>query len=421
MNSVSQFLPLLPLWATAVLCICTPPVTVSHQAMPFSPTLFVTQPPLSCVGLPRGLRNITIRGNSVVELWCQSDKAFLVFPPRTSNDTNFSENDGLRSFFCAVRLDPATLLVDVGDLTFADPVPIPISPEMPVVFASAAECRTGTFFSFFNVDLRGTVFHLAANTMVTTFGWLPSNMSTISEAFKVLNASVHGSCGVAHVGPQTFAGYDNGTAPGGGGPEVFCLNQQWSLALALTLPNVPGAVLAPPCALPANLTGTLRCNATLRVSPPPLASSICPPLPAPTTSTTSTTSTTTSSTATTKTTTSIDTTTSSINVETTSDIVVANSSTSIATIVDTSGNDTVFIGAIVGGVVGALLILIVVAVLVWWFVIKARRREQPHKEPSPSLPSSPVNDLHVSQYCSSSGLEAVSAQSQYGVIYESLP
>jgi hypothetical protein len=268
---------LLALWTAAVLSTCVPPIAAPPRTTPFSPILFANPPPTSCVGRPTGLHNITIRGYSVVELWCQSNKAFLVLPPRTSNDTNYSEKDGFRSFFCAVRLDPPTLLVDVGDLTFADP----IAPDRPVVFANAAECRGRSgVFSFFNVDLRGTVFQLASDTTVTTFGWVPQNSSTISEAYKILNARVYGFCGGSYLGPLTILGYDNASSPGGGGAEVYCRNLQWRLSLVLTLPNVVGAVLAPPCVLPTTLTGTLLCNATLRVSPPPLASSICPPLPA---------------------------------------------------------------------------------------------------------------------------------------------
>jgi hypothetical protein len=402
----------LALWTAAVLSTCVPPIAVPPRTTPFSPTLFANPPPTSCVGRPTGLHNITIRGYSVVELWCQSNKAFLVLPPRTSNDTNYSEKDGFRSFFCAVRLDPPTLLVDVGDLTFADP----IAPDRPVVFANAAECRGRSgVFSFFNVDLRGTVFQLASDTTVTTFGWVPQNSSAISEAYKVLNARVYGFCGGSYLGPLTIIGYDNASSPGGGGAEVYCRNLQWRLSLVLTLPNVVGAVLAPPCVLPATLTGTLLCNATLRVSPPPLASSICPPLPAtsPQPSTQQTTTTTRAIATTTTASTTLPTTTaqmstSSATAPTATGTATATSRTRPATLANSWSASTPIsmtinlissamlddgdgdvgdnTGAIVGGVVGAVLMATVVAVLAW-IVIQAlarHRSQRQHEEPSPS-------------------------------------
>jgi hypothetical protein len=389
-----RLLLLLALWTAAVLSICVPPIAVPPRTTPFSPTLFASPPPTSCVGRPTGLQNITIRGYSVVELLCQSNKAFLVLPPRTSNNTNFSEMDGLRSFFCAVRLDPATLLVDVGDLTFANPT----SEKTPVVFANAAECRgQAGVFSFFNVDLRGTVFQLANDTTVTTFGWTPSNTSTISEAFKVLNAKVYGFCGGSYLGPLTITGYENALSPGGGGPEVYCQNLQWRLSLVLTLPNVVGAVLSPPCALPANLTGTLRCSATLRVSPPPLASSICPPLPATTPqSPTRQTTTTTRAIATTTTASTTTPTTSTTMRATVSATTTPGNSTPISLTINLNssamldegdgdvGDNT---GAIVGGVVGAVLMTAVIAVLAW-FVIQALARHRSQRRPEEPSPSS---------------------------------
>jgi hypothetical protein len=409
-KTMNFFRLLLALWTAAVLSTCVPPIAVPPRTTPFSPTLFANPPPTSCVGRPTGLHNITIRGYSVVELWCQSNKAFLVLPPRTSNDTNYSEKDGLRSFFCAVRLDPSTLLVDVGDLTFADP----IAPDRPVVFANAAECRGRSgVFSFFNVDLRGTVFQLASDTTVTTFGWTPSNSSTISEAYKILNARVYGFCGGSYLGPLTLVHYDRILVPREDVQEVYCQNLQWRLSLVLTLPNVVGAVLAPPCALPANLTGTLRCNATLRVSPPPLASSICSPLPATTpqpptqqpTMTTRAMATTTTASITLPTTTA-QMSTSSATAPTATGTATATSRTLPATPADswsastpismiTNLNSSAMLddgdvgdntGAIVGGVFGAVLMAAVVAVLAW-FVIQAlarHRSQRQHEAPSPS-------------------------------------
>jgi hypothetical protein len=174
-------------WLATIECMCTPPINVTNRFEPFSPTLFVNKPPppSSCAGLSTGLHNITIRGYSVVELWCQSNKAFLVLPPRTSNNTNYSEYDGVRSFVCAVRLDPATLLVDVTDLTFVAPIQ-----QIPVGFANAGECRATWRRSTFNVDLHGTVFQLANDTIIFAYGHQFGNESWISETFKVANGSV---------------------------------------------------------------------------------------------------------------------------------------------------------------------------------------------------------------------------------------
>jgi hypothetical protein len=353
--------------------MCTPPV--SSRAALFSPSLFATQPPTSCVGLTTGLYNITIRGNAVVELWCQTNKAFLLLPPRTSNNIgiNYSEIDGVRTYFCAVRLDPETLLVDVGDLTFADP--IPILPKVPVVFASAAECRgRAGVFSFFNVDLRGTVFQLANDTTVTTFGWNPSNSSAISEGNKVLNARVYGFCGGSYLGPRTIIGYENASSPRGGGPEVYCKNLQWRLSLMV---DAPGALLAPPCNLPSNLTGNLTCNAALRDSPPPLSSSVCPPIP---------------------TTEAPPTTTLTASAASSQSSAAAASSASLqlqSRAGDDGGDNS---GAIIGGVVGAVLIVAVVAIL-GWFVVRAlvpgKQQQQAADDDEEPSPSSTQDDVDL--------------------------
>jgi hypothetical protein len=244
---------------------------------------------------------------------------------------------------------------------------------MPVVFASAAECRgRAGVFSFFNVDLRGTVFQLANDTTVTTFGWNPSNSSAISEGNKVLNARVYGFCGGSYLGPRTIIGYENASSPGGGGPEVYCKNLQWRLSLM-----VPDAVLAPPCNLPSNLTGNLTCNAPLRDSPAPLSSSVCPPIP----------------------------TTSDVPPTTTRTASAASSQSAAATSTslqlqsrakDDGGDNT---GAIVGGVVGAVLIVAVVAILGWFVVralvpVKQQQQADDDEEPSPS--STQSDDLCAS-------------------------
>jgi hypothetical protein len=326
--------------------------------------LFAVTPPSSCNGLPSGLYNITIRGYSVVELWCQSNKAFLVLPPRTTNDTNYSEQDGVRTYFCAVRLDPPTLLVDVGDLTFAEP----IVSRMPVVFANAAECRgVKNVFSFFNVDMRGTVFQLANDTTVTTFGWTPQNSSAVTEAFKVLSARVYGFCGGSYLGERTLVDYGISASPGGGGTEVYCRNLQWRLSLVLTQPDVPGAVLAQPCTLPAGLSGNLTCNATLRVSPPPLVSSICPPTPSASAATSASASTATQTIVPTSApmNTSKETTVHSVG-SPGANFTVANNGD--------SGTDVV---SIVWGVIGAVLILTVIGGLAFVFVRRRNRRDSP--------------------------------------------
>jgi hypothetical protein len=350
-------------WLATIECMCTPPINVTNRFEPFSPTLFVNKPPpSSCAGLGTGLHNITIRGYSVVELWCQSNKAFLVLPPRTSNNTNYSEYDGVRSFVCAVRLDPATLLVDVTDLTFVAPIQ-----QIPVGFANAGECRATWRRSTFNVDLHGTVFQLANDTIIFAYGHQFGNESWISETFKVANGSVGGRCSGIYTGPQhIIKDFFTSPPPAGMENEFFCYNLQWCLQLALDVPNVAGAIVEPPCALPANLTGTLRCNVTLRDSPPPVVSSVCPPLPATTHRPTTQQVTTSPG--------------EPISATATDGVFNLNSSA----IRNRSGvaDNT---GAIVGGVLGALLMAAVVAVLVW-FVIHAlarQRRQQQHEGPSP--------------------------------------
>jgi hypothetical protein len=325
------------------------------------------------------LHNITIRGYSVVELWCQSNKAFLVLPPRTSNDTNYSESDGARSFFCAVRLDPPTLLVDVGDLTFANPM-------LNIPFASAYECRSPIARSKFNVDLTGSAFRLANATAIFAYGWELQNASTISVSLKTANGSVGGVCSGTYTGPhRIIVGSQTANPPAGMANETFCYNLQWCLQLALDMPIVEGAVPAAPCALPSNLTGTLRCSATLRDSPPPLASSICPALPSNVTMLQTTAAlATTASASTTSTTTATAVSNATVaNSMLSQTAASAGSPSAMATAAyDGSSEADTDVVAIVWGVIGAVLIVTLIVGLAFVFVWRRNRHDS---RPPPAL------------------------------------
>lgn len=115
-------------------CACVPPTTIAPRSTAF-PSGTIGR--ASCVGAT-GVQNITVRGGYVVELLCRNNVEYLVLPNVQSSNFATVQNlqtcvvaellilEGFplfshhpRSHYCALRLDPNTLLIDVGDVTFA--------------------------------------------------------------------------------------------------------------------------------------------------------------------------------------------------------------------------------------------------------------------------------------------------------------
>jgi hypothetical protein len=127
----------------------------------------------------------------------------------TETDRNFSQytaggaspGTDVRTTFTRVRLDPAKLVVDVGDLTFATSTgrlqhsAVTRGPSSPFVtsmpFAMAETCTPGRPTGVGNVDFRGTPY--AGADPVETFSG--SGSATKSTGDQVVDLSISGYCG----------------------------------------------------------------------------------------------------------------------------------------------------------------------------------------------------------------------------------
>lgn len=121
--------------------------------------------------------------------------------------------DDVRTNYTRVRLDPATLLVDTGDKTFATSTSTGVIVNNGTVtsmpYASAMDCLAPyTQTGIGNVDLRGTPFKVASSFAVDGFSAAGTFVQTDNN--QVANLTGGGSCGWVHFLPRPFL------FPGGG-------------------------------------------------------------------------------------------------------------------------------------------------------------------------------------------------------------
>src|SRR4051812_27766841 len=160
--------------------LCTPPAVPSElRDVPY----LNIPASASCAAAPldTGLLKIRVRGGFIVELYCANFKEFLLLPRSFDDSTvNFAQTQTVRTHYCAVRLDPATLLVDVGDLSFAKNEGTTSTWGMygTAAYGAAAECRGGQI-AHANIDLRGTPFAVADGMSWVQGGFLPRDISAI--------------------------------------------------------------------------------------------------------------------------------------------------------------------------------------------------------------------------------------------------
>lgn len=125
----------------------------------------------------------------------------------TGTSANFSQytagagqGTNVRTQYTKVRVDPATLNVDIGDQTFATSTGqlshgSETVTSMP--FGVAMSCD-GSASGVGNIDLTGLPFAVATSEFVVG-GWMPSGTSTYSASNRVVNLTGGGYCG--HITP----------------------------------------------------------------------------------------------------------------------------------------------------------------------------------------------------------------------------
>jgi GON domain len=106
----------------------------------------------------------------------------------------------VRTTFTKLRIDPATLTVDIGDLTFATstgyllhPVKTSSVPVTSMAYASAEACNKTGDNGTGNIDLEGTPFQVAST--FTPGGYEASGSATVSPDNQVVNVEADGDCG----------------------------------------------------------------------------------------------------------------------------------------------------------------------------------------------------------------------------------
>jgi hypothetical protein len=273
------------------LVVCATTSTRATLCVPPAPTLLPSDVPLmtmppnatsyvasSCAAaeVRFGVLPIRVRGGHVVPLLCHASKEYLVLPQQSA-DANVAALDTRLTHFCAIRLDPATLLVDVADFTFAESDgpgatwPGNTAQHAQVPFGVAGDCRGGAAVAHANVDLRGTPFAVVN-------AWFAASGSSAAATFAAVRANSNRQV----VDIQAAAGLSGACgwiAPGAvfdmpGGAAV-CTVYQWQMQLQIARPPQQMPAL-PPCDVPMRASGTFQCRD--RALPPP---QVCPSPPSP--------------------------------------------------------------------------------------------------------------------------------------------
>ena len=152
--------------------------------------------------------------------WCHnmaSTPAEYLSLPSTGSSANFSQytagyNNGggtnVRTLFTRVRIDPSTLRVNTGDLTFSTSSGLLWHgvAVTSMAYAAAMNCDFGNP-GLGNVDLRGTPFAAAPNQFVP-IGYYGSGGATYSSDNQVVDLWNRGECGYMAVqgSPDPFNG-----------------------------------------------------------------------------------------------------------------------------------------------------------------------------------------------------------------------
>jgi hypothetical protein len=274
-------LPLLMLIRSTRATLCVSPVpTISIRDSPIRLPMNETAPPVSCAAaeVRFGVLRVLVRGGFVVVVLCHLAKEYLVLPQQGA-DANFAAVQTRVTRFCAIRFDPATLLVDIGDLTFAESEGATFNwrqsvlPLTDVPFGLAADCRAGNTSSA-NINLAGTPFAIADSMQ-----WVASNISSPSTRSEFRTGSNR------QIADISSGGMCDTIAPGAAYSlvtsvdETPCNAYQWQLQLQIANPGNQTAVA--PCDVPPrNQTGKYTCRDRTLPSPRQCAT-LATPAPAP--------------------------------------------------------------------------------------------------------------------------------------------
>jgi hypothetical protein len=144
-------------------------------------------------------------------------KEYLTLPS-AGPSTNYSQytaggyvsGTNVRTNYTKVRLNPATLLVDISDQTFAGSTGQLVHGGVTVTsmpFAVAMSC-SGWANGEGNIDLTGTPFAVRSNEFVHN-GWAHSGSWTYSAGNRVVTLTGGGACGWTDPRPETYNPFNN--------------------------------------------------------------------------------------------------------------------------------------------------------------------------------------------------------------------
>ncbi|MCS7483500.1 GON domain-containing protein [Umezawaea endophytica] len=202
--------------AAAALVVITPSTASARQAL--------TIPPADCAGIRAALpiagdgNYLLNTGTHLVPVYCHD----MAGTPReyvTLGAANFSQytaggaapGTSVRTTFTRVRLDPATLVVDINDLTFATSTGSLTQGGTVVVsmpYAVAMSCNSSAS-GVARVDLTGTAFVLSDTFQVGGFN--ASGSATTSPDNRAADVTGGGYCGWTTSAPYIY----NPTNPSG--------------------------------------------------------------------------------------------------------------------------------------------------------------------------------------------------------------
>jgi hypothetical protein len=260
---------------TTVHSACPPVPPADMRTTPYPSSTNASQ---SCIaaGVTNGLALIRVRGGNVVQLFCAGGKEYLLLP-NTIGFSNYGQLQMMYTFFCAIRIDPSTLLVDTGDLTFSNSEGFTTRQWAfdRVPFGFAGDCIRGVGPGTAKIDLRSTPFALDESSAWTPSGFLPVGNARVHTGRQIADITGDGDCGWITPG-RTRVELDNS-----------CSTYQWLVQLRIA--NDAEGLALPPCGIPPMDRNATGCFADRSVALPSTvvncsmrAPTPAPPTPAPT-------------------------------------------------------------------------------------------------------------------------------------------
>ena len=229
-----RFFVLLTLVVALCAAIAGAPAGAAPDREPLAPAEAAAAPVLS-LGSCKEIRTLfpfapdgvypVLAGNHLLTVFCYD----MAGTPRdyielanTGENANFSQytaggaspGTNVRTSFTKLRIDPATLTVDVGDLTFATSIgklqhsAVTRGPSSPFVttmpYGTGMSC-TARPDGVGNIDLQGTPF--AVNDTFEVGGFAGNGSATVSQNKQKVDLSGGGYCAWISSAPATNQGY----------------------------------------------------------------------------------------------------------------------------------------------------------------------------------------------------------------------